>query len=42
MPVAMGEVAAGVIDDRMYLVGEDNDATLRYDLASNTWTGSGE
>lgn len=38
MPESLGEVACGVIDGRLYLVGEGSDRTLAYDLASSTWT----
>jgi N-acetylneuraminic acid mutarotase len=38
MPVAMGEVAGGVIGNRIYLVGEGSGATLSYDLATATWS----
>lgn len=38
MPVAMGEVAAGVINGKMYLTGESSPATLAYDFLSGTWT----
>jgi N-acetylneuraminic acid mutarotase len=38
MPVVLGEVAGGVINGKLYLVGEGNSATLAYDLATNTWT----
>ncbi len=34
---ALGEVAAGVIDGKMYLVGEGSDATLAYDLQNRQW-----
>ena len=38
MPVSLGEVAGGVIGTKLYLVGENNSATLSYDLASGTWS----
>lgn len=41
LPVALGEVAGGLIDGRIYLVGEGSTATLAYDTATETWTGSG-
>lgn len=37
MPVPLGEVAAGVVDDAMLVVGEGNGATLRFDLARGAW-----
>jgi N-acetylneuraminic acid mutarotase len=37
MPVALGEVASGVINGVMYLVGDQSPETLSYDIASNTW-----
>src|SRR5688572_11570026 len=36
-PVALGEVAGGVIGDKLYLVGETNPATLVYDLSADAW-----
>ncbi len=39
MPVALGEVAAGVVGDKLYVVGEGNSATLAYDLGSGQWSG---
>ncbi len=36
-PQALGEVAAGIIDGILYLVGEDSDVTLAYDLATQQW-----
>jgi N-acetylneuraminic acid mutarotase len=41
MPVALGEVAGGLIDGKIYVVGEDSTATLAYDVATATWTSSG-
>jgi N-acetylneuraminic acid mutarotase len=38
MPVALGEVAAGAIGNKLYLVGEGSGATLAYDLATATWS----
>ena len=38
MPVAMGEVAGGVIGGKLYLVGEGSAATLAYDLTTGTWS----
>lgn len=37
MPVALGEVAAGVIGKTMYMVGEGSNKTLALDLATGTW-----
>ena len=37
MPVALGEVASGIINGVLYLVGEGSSETLSYDIASNTW-----
>ena len=37
-PVALGEVAGGVIGDKLYLVGEGNPATLVYDLSADAWS----
>ena len=34
----LGEVAGGIINGKLYLVGEGSSATLAYDLATNTWT----
>ncbi|HYC80500.1 MAG TPA: kelch repeat-containing protein, partial [Solirubrobacterales bacterium] len=41
MPVALGEVAGGLIAGKLYVVGEDSTATLAYDTATETWTSSG-
>lgn len=38
MPVALGEVAAGVVGDQLYVVGEGSSATIAYDLGSGQWT----
>ena len=38
MPVALAEVAGGVIGNKLYLVGEGNGATLAYDLIAGTWS----
>ena len=40
MPVSLGEVAAGIINGVMYVVGHDNTATLAYDLAQHVWFGN--
>jgi N-acetylneuraminic acid mutarotase len=37
MPVALGEVAGGIIGQTLYLVGEGSDATLAYDLGTGQW-----
>jgi N-acetylneuraminic acid mutarotase len=38
MPVALGEVADGLIGGELYVVGNDSTATLAYDTAAETWT----
>ena len=38
MPESLGEVAAGLINGKIYLVGEGSDRTLAYDLVTRTWT----
>jgi N-acetylneuraminic acid mutarotase len=40
MPIDLGEVAAGIINNSLYLVGEGNTATLAYNLSSGVWTSS--
>ena len=40
MPVALAEVAGGIIGDKLYVVGETNGATLAYDLTTGTWSGA--
>lgn len=42
MPVAMGEVASGVIGNTLYVVGESSDSTLAYDLGTGQWNGSND
>ena len=37
MPVALGEVAGGVIGGTLYLVGQGSTATLALDLATGVW-----
>jgi N-acetylneuraminic acid mutarotase len=37
MPIPLGEVAAGVIDNKLYLVGSEDGHTLTYDLATGRW-----
>jgi hypothetical protein len=41
MPVALGEVAGGLIAGKIYLVGEGSTATLAYDTGAKTWTSGG-
>jgi N-acetylneuraminic acid mutarotase/glucose/arabinose dehydrogenase len=41
LPVALGEVAGGIIGGKLYLVGEGSPATFAYDLTTETWTSSG-
>ena len=36
-PVAMAEVAAGAVGDRLYVVGQGDARTLQYDLSSGAW-----
>lgn len=40
LPVALGEVAGGIINGRLYVVGDGNSSTLRYDPTTNAWTSS--
>lgn len=40
LPVALGEVAGGVINGRLYVVGDGSSSTLRYDPTRNTWSSS--
>jgi len=37
MPAAAGEVAAGIIGDTLYVVGESNSATFAFDLSAARW-----
>lgn len=37
LPVALGEVAAGIIGGKMYVVGDGNPRTLVYDFSTRTW-----
>lgn len=37
MPVALGEVAGGIIGNKLYLVGKGNSATLAHNLSTGTW-----
>ncbi|HEX2035178.1 MAG TPA: kelch repeat-containing protein [Chloroflexota bacterium] len=41
MPMALGEVAGGVIGKLLYVVGEGSPATLAYDLSSGSWLDPG-
>ncbi len=41
MPVALGEVASGLVAGKLYVVGEGSPVTLAYDTTTNTWTSSG-
>jgi N-acetylneuraminic acid mutarotase len=38
MPIALGEVGGGIIDNKLYLVGHGNSVTLAYDLVAKSWT----
>ena len=38
MPIALGEVAAGVLDRGLYVVGEGSPHTLRFDIARGDWS----
>ena len=42
LPVALGEVACGVINEILYVVGEGSSATLGYNIAAETWTSPGD
>jgi N-acetylneuraminic acid mutarotase len=37
MPISLGEVAAGVLNGVLYMVGESSPATLAFDPISHTW-----
>jgi N-acetylneuraminic acid mutarotase len=39
--VSLGEVAGGVVNGALYLVGQGSRSTLRYDLARGVWTQRG-
>jgi N-acetylneuraminic acid mutarotase len=41
LPVALGEVAGGVVGGTLFLVGEGSPATLAYDLATGVWADPG-
>ncbi len=38
MPISLGEVSSGVINGIVYVVGEANNATLAYNVATGTWS----
>ena len=38
LPVALGEVAGGIINGKLYLVGEGDARTFAYDLSAKTWS----
>ncbi|MDG2149148.1 MAG: kelch repeat-containing protein [Planctomycetota bacterium] len=38
MPKQLGEVALGIIDGTVYVVGEGSGSTLTYDIASKSWS----
>ncbi|RKY22195.1 MAG: hypothetical protein DRQ55_01820 [Planctomycetota bacterium] len=38
MPAALGEVSAGVINGEIYVIGEGNNNTYAYHIASKTWS----
>ncbi|MEO0513828.1 MAG: kelch repeat-containing protein [Planctomycetota bacterium] len=42
LPVDLGEVAAGVIDGTLLVIGDGDNATLAYDLATATWSDTGD
>ena len=37
MPVAVGEIGAGIIDGVLYVVGEQSNKTQAYDIIAGTW-----
>lgn len=37
LPVALGEVAGGIIGNKLFLVGNGDAATLSYNLSTNSW-----
>ncbi|HYP15418.1 MAG TPA: kelch repeat-containing protein, partial [Bryobacteraceae bacterium] len=41
MPAPLGEVAAGIVAGKLYIVGEGDANTYAYDLAYGTWTAAG-
>lgn len=38
LPAGLGEVTAGVINGKLYVIGEGNGNTYRYDIAAKTWS----
>lgn len=40
VPAALGEVSGGVINNRLYIVGDGDSRTFSYDFATNTWSAS--
>lgn len=40
MPVALGAVTGGIIENRLYLVGANSPATLAYNLSTGRWQSS--
>jgi len=40
MPVSLGEVAAGIVGKKLYVVGEGSPVTLSYDLSTGAWGSS--
>lgn len=38
MPVALGEVAGGVINNKMYIIGDGGGQTLSFDLSTKKWS----
>ncbi|HZN66151.1 MAG TPA: kelch repeat-containing protein [Tepidisphaeraceae bacterium] len=38
MPTSLGEVAGGVVRNKLYLVGEGSGTTLVHDLSTNSWS----
>jgi N-acetylneuraminic acid mutarotase len=41
MPVALSEVAAGIVGNKLFVVGSSSAATLAYDLSLNQWSAPG-
>ena len=41
MPVALSEVAAGIIGNKLFVVGSSSPATLAYDVSLNQWSAPG-
>jgi N-acetylneuraminic acid mutarotase len=38
LPIAMGEVGAGIIGNKMYVIGDGTNQTLAYNIDTNAWT----